>query len=193
MPLPRPLFTGSGTGVLGMALGALGANVIITDLRDELPHIERNLEHNAALWAQQCAHRPAVREHAWGADMDWLCEQRFDYVVGSDLLYFGGWDLMAVDTREPLLQSLAAAVSATSEALLVWVVRHPQREEAFVRDAARRFLARLHTAAREADSGGNGQGYAWSEGHGVTVEASWSGCLVEGTPVCLQLWHSSKA
>ena len=187
--------------MLGMALGGLGADVTITDLRDELPHIERNLQHNAALWAQTGARRPTVREHAWGLDMDWIREQRFDYVVGADLLYFGGWDLMAIDTREPLLQSLAASISPRSEALLVWVVRHPAREETFVRDAANRFLIRLHTASRTIDSGG--EGCAWSEVRVDRIDrererelhssgVSFSGCLVEGIPVCLQLWSFEK-
>ncbi len=204
--LPRPVFAGGGTGVLGMALGGLGADVTITDLRDGLPHIERNLQHNAALWAQTGARRPNVREHAWGSDMDWIRDQRFDYVVGADLLYFGGWDLMAIDTREPLLQTLAASISPTSEALLVWVGRHPAREETFVRDAANRFLIRLHTASRTINSGG--EGYAWSEVRvdrfdrereierdsigNDSSEISLSGCLVEGIPVCLQMWSIEK-
>jgi hypothetical protein len=122
-------------------------------------------------------------------------------VVGADLLYFGGWDLMAIDTREPLLQSLAASISPRSEALLVWVVRHPAREETFVRDAANRFLIRLHTASRTIDSGG--EGYAWSEVRVDRIDrererelhssgVSFSGCLVEGIPVCLQLWSFEK-
>jgi len=188
------LSAGGGTGVLGIAMGGLGAKVTITDLRDEVQHIESNIERNNELWANSSAHRPTVREHAWGLDLDWLRSHHFDYVVGADLLYFGGWDLMSLDTREPLLQSLTAAVSTNSEAVLVWVVRHPNREADFVHRAESLFRTRVHVASNTSDGR-----LTWSEicrsplylcdTEGVQITSGPVGPFLEGTPVCLQLWQ----
>ena len=193
-----------------MALGALGSRVVITDLGDEvITRIESNIERNAALWVEPQAHRPVVREHAWGQDMDWLAASCFDFIVGADLLYFGGWDLMAIDTREPLLQSLTAAMSSSSQALLAWVVRHPEREEEFCRAAARRFDLCLHSAVIAPNNvahcfdGGVGSGKPrckWVENWRVGFDAEEVRhdvedlrLPVEATFVCLQLWSRSDA
>ena len=89
----RVLELGGGTGALGMALSARGAEVTITDLAEQVPHIEANLVRNELLWGheQRPARRPTVQAHAWGEDIEWLVSSRFDIVIGADLLYFGGW------------------------------------------------------------------------------------------------------
>ena len=96
----RVLELGGGTGALGMALSARGAEVTITDLAEQVPHIEANLVRNEHLWGheQRPARRPTVQAHAWGEDVEWLVSSRFDIVIGADLLYFGGW-YVCVDVR----------------------------------------------------------------------------------------------
>ena len=96
----RVLELGGGTGALGMALSARGAEVTITDLAEQVPHIEANLVRNELLWGheQRPARRPTVQAHAWGEDIEWLVSSRFDIVIGADLLYFGGWYVF-VDVR----------------------------------------------------------------------------------------------
>lgn len=186
----RVLELGGGTGVLGIALGAIGASVTITDVPEAVPHIQANIERNSVLWENPQACRPVSRPHAWGEDTEWLSACAFDYVIGADLLYFGGWDLFGQDSREPLLQTLAAAASSSSHAVLGWPVRHPEREGDFLSKASRRFNLRLHTGHGEGDEEIN---WKWSEvwrgiaPGGDITSAQYAALLHEGAFACLEL------
>lgn len=77
-PSTRVIELGSGTGICGLHLERrFGCEVVVTDLPALLPLLERNRSRN------QCAN---VRV----AELRWENEQslgRFDYVLGSDLVY----------------------------------------------------------------------------------------------------------
>jgi len=60
-------------------------------------------------------------------------------IFASDLLYFGNWDILAEDTRGPLLKTLVDLCGKESEVYIAWVVRHPERELRFLHDAQEHF------------------------------------------------------
>jgi hypothetical protein len=202
----RVLELGAGTGVLGIALGALGAEVTITDVPEEVRHIESNIERNSVRWEHPRACRPVARSLKWGQaeHSEWLCNGAFDYVLGADLLYFGGWDLLSPDSREPLLQTLQAVLSSSSQGFLGWPVRHPEREGDFVSEASRRFEVHLHTTTDSVTGGDASLGSGSSTGEcrgkcrwleiwpgnarsGEVTGDYFSALLHEGMFVCLHL------
>jgi len=73
---------GSGTGLVGIALAALGADVTITDLSTTIPILHKNVELNKS----QCKHEVQVKELYWGQDTDDF-DPDFDYIIGADVIY----------------------------------------------------------------------------------------------------------
>ncbi|KAJ1485615.1 putative methyltransferase-domain-containing protein [Baffinella frigidus] len=111
----RVLEVGSGTGVLGIGAAALGAHVTLSDLPSVVPHLEANVARNRPLlsrppWGGEGVPGTAeVRAHVWGERVQDL-NPPFDLVLGSDLLYWGGWSLLDLDTRDALLATLCAKI-----------------------------------------------------------------------------------
>ena len=215
----RILELGAGTGFLGMILSTLGAHVTITDLPDAVSLIGETITKNSHLWRNaknRCIQHPFVKEHTWGDDMDAIFAAKncyFDYVVGTDLLHFGGWDVFAEDTRQPLLQSIHQATtynqqsrsSSSSCAIVVWVVRLPEREESFILDASSLFQKNISLWKRSTkkrmsrgDSRSfSGQGNSWvnitddfwaKATNSNSSSGKISPYLRVGQPICLELW-----
>ena len=74
---------GSGLGLLGIGLSKLGASrVMLTDLPAQMPLLTRNLRENA----DDCD-RLQVCVLEWGTCPEELARQRWDLIVGADLVY----------------------------------------------------------------------------------------------------------
>lgn len=76
----RVLELGSGTGLFGITAAKLGSKIVLTDLEDIVPNLERNIE------ANDCEDNASV------ATLDWMHpeefgEQKFDTVVVADPIY----------------------------------------------------------------------------------------------------------
>ena len=106
----RVIELGAGTGVLAIAAAASGAEVTATDLPDFTSTLQANVERNAPLLASAAAANGfgsvRVLGHRWGEGIAELGGP-FDVVLCCELLYWGGWSLLADDTRAPLLRSLS--------------------------------------------------------------------------------------
>ena len=57
-----------------------------------------------------------------------------EQVLGSDLLYWGGWSLLDVDTRGSLLDTLLQACGDHTDLWLAFVVRDVDRERDFLEE-----------------------------------------------------------
>jgi hypothetical protein len=106
----RVIELGAGTGVLSIAAAASGAEVTATDLPDFTSTLQSNVDRNAPLLAAAAATNGCgsvrVMGHRWGEAIADLGGP-FDVVLCCELLYWGGWSLLADDTRAPLLLSLS--------------------------------------------------------------------------------------
>lgn len=161
----RVLELGSGCGLNGLLAAALGAQVVLTDVAEVVPHLQANIDANfgpaaassnaedATDWA--AAHRlmyartkanaldwcaPVAQEYASGA---------FDVILLSDCVY---WE----DLFAPLVRTLRSLVSTTSQTriFLCQSPRRPKIEKRFFRAVDKSFnTALLRQVAADQDSG----------------------------------------
>ena len=181
----RVLELGAGTGALGIALACSLPNfhVTLTDLAPVVPLMRENA--NATRDAGKLADgsETHVAELAWsrdavlalnggdassggggteggthgGRDASASRSTRWDVVLGCEILYWGGWDVFADDTRGPLLEACIAACevvgaegadtavsSPPTLVVLAFTVRDQGRESGFVsKDFGEKFWLRL--------------------------------------------------
>ncbi|XP_066284194.1 protein N-lysine methyltransferase METTL21A-like isoform X1 [Branchiostoma lanceolatum] len=118
---------GAGTGLVGIALSFLGADVTLTDLPDIISYTEENvlmntMDNNTSL----CRYTPKVRPLTWGRDLAEYPRNnpRYDYVIGMECVYI-----------EPVFNDLIATIKHLSDEntviLIGYYVRIKQREENF--------------------------------------------------------------
>eukprot|EP00698_Gefionella_okellyi_P018442 TRINITY_DN551_c0_g1_i2.p1 TRINITY_DN551_c0_g1~~TRINITY_DN551_c0_g1_i2.p1 ORF type:complete len:231 (-),score=52.13 TRINITY_DN551_c0_g1_i2:1014-1667(-) len=105
----RVIELGSGTGLVGIVIALLGANVTLTDLTPMLPLIQENVTRNVP------SANVRVVAHEWGSDVSDLGGP-FDYVVLSDPLYIP-------KTYPLLIQSLASLTTAASQVIMAQEIR----------------------------------------------------------------------
>lgn len=75
---------GAGTGLVGIACSKLGANVTVTDLREFLPSLSRNVRMN---FAENDTNQPVVKELKWGEKLHLYNPNDYDIVIGADIVY----------------------------------------------------------------------------------------------------------
>lgn len=80
---------GSGTGICGLFLSALGPNkIILTDKKESLDLIAKNVEHNIKFIPENT--QLAIEEFNWGDKQrlkHYKDNYKFDYIVCSDVIY----------------------------------------------------------------------------------------------------------
>ena len=113
---------GAGTGILSISAAACGAHVTATDLPDFISMLHTNVARNTSMIAAAAATSGGggtvrVMGHRWGEGAAELGGP-FDVVLCCELLYWGGWSLLAEDTRAPLLRSLKDLTAPSREAEL---------------------------------------------------------------------------
>ena len=85
-PGTRVIEIGSGTGYLGMALSLSGAQVLLTDVEEQIPLLESNVNLNESILGSGGQVRVAHLD--WGRSLsDSITSQTFDIIVGSECLY----------------------------------------------------------------------------------------------------------
>ena len=182
----RVLELGAGTGALGIALACSLPNihVTLTDLAPVVPLMGTNADATRDAGKLADGSETHVAELAWsrdavlalnggggassgrgggeggmhgGRDASASRSTRWDVVLGCEILYWGGWDVFADDTRGPLLEACIAACevggaegadtavsSPPTLVVLAFTVRDQGRESGFVsRDFGEKFWLRL--------------------------------------------------
>lgn len=127
----RVLELGCGTGVVGITLACLGADVTLTDIAAIVPHTKYNIQCNQQLIQFGCG-------KAAEAALDWnspsssqsLLAKQYDLLVGADLIY-------AVKDISPLTDTLQQLWQRASDCPLT--IAHKVRSLA----ATNQFLAQL--------------------------------------------------
>lgn len=84
----RVLELGCGTGVVGITLACLGADVTLTDIADIVPHTKSNIQCNQQLIqsGQGKAAEAALDWNSPSSSQSVLAKQ-YDLLVGADLIY----------------------------------------------------------------------------------------------------------
>ena len=182
----RVLELGAGTGALGIALACSLPNihVTLTDLAPVVPLMGTNADATRDAGKLADGSETHVAELAWsrdavlalnggggassgrgggeggmhgGRDASASRSNRWDVVLGCEILYWGGWDVFADDTRGPLLEACIAACevggaegadtavsSPPTLVVLAFTVRDQGRESGFVsKDFGEKFWLRL--------------------------------------------------
>ena len=182
----RVLELGAGTGALGIALACSLPNidVTLTDLAPVVPLMNTNADATRDAGKLADGSETHVAERAWsrdavlalngggdassgdgggeggthgGRDASASRSTRWDMVLGCEILYWGGWDVFADDTRGPLLEACIAACerggaegadtavsSPPTLVVLAFTVRDQGRESGFVsKDFGEKFWLRL--------------------------------------------------
>jgi hypothetical protein len=182
----RVLELGAGTGALGIALACSLPNihVTLTDLAPVVPLMRENADATRDAGKLADGSETHVAELAWSRDAVLALNggggassgggggtegsthggrdasasrERWDVVLGCEILYWGGWDVFADDTRGPLLEACIAAcerggcrgcrhscVVPPTLVVLAFTVRDQGRESGFVsKDFGEKFWLRL--------------------------------------------------
>ena len=182
----RVLELGAGTGALGIALACSLPNihVTLTDLAPVVPLMRENADATRDAGKLADGSETHVAELAWSRDAVLALNgggdassgdgggeggthgardasasrsTRWDMVLGCEILYWGGWDVFADDTRGPLLEACIAACEAGGAegadtavsfpptlVVLAFTVRDQGRESGFVsKDFGEKFWLRL--------------------------------------------------
>ena len=130
-PTTRILELGAGTGALGIALACAvpDVDVTLTDLDRVVPLMRTNADATRDAGKLARGSELRVAELAWSRDAVLGLDDapgggggggvdrrdggaRWDVVLGCEILYWGGWDVFADDTRGPLLEACVAACEA---------------------------------------------------------------------------------
>lgn len=80
----RVLELGAGTGLVGIACSKLGAQVTVTDLREALPFLSKNIDLN---FAMKDTNYPTVQELKWGENLHSYNPDNYDIIIGADIVY----------------------------------------------------------------------------------------------------------
>ena len=180
-PTTRILELGAGTGALGIALACAvpDVRVTLTDLDAVVPLMRTNADATRDAGKLSRGSELRVAELAWSRDAVLGLDDapadaaaaggggdrrdggaRWDVVLGCEILYWGGWDVFADDTRGPLLEACVAACEAGEGAeggaeggaasspptlvALAFTVRDKARESGYVAgDFGEKFWLRL--------------------------------------------------
>ncbi|MED6145525.1 hypothetical protein PIB30_026108 [Stylosanthes scabra] len=101
----RVIELGAGCGVSGFGMALLGCDVIVTDQKEVLPLLQRNVERNISRVMQKNSElfgSIKVSELQWGDESHIKAvEPPFDYIIGTDVVY-------VEHLLEPLLQTILA-------------------------------------------------------------------------------------
>lgn len=126
----RVIELGSGTGLLGIMMALLGAEVIMTDQKEMLELMKFNTE--------SCL-SPENRKNIKIAELNWLSDHAefvkehgpFDFIVGSDLVY-------EPFLFDPLISTLNQISTSTTETILAYKRRY-DREKLFFKRVSEYF------------------------------------------------------
>lgn len=125
----RCLDLSSGCGLVGIVMARLGALVTATDLKPNVPLLQRNCQANTGAGTE--TRRPVeVKQHLWGTDTSYLGGP-FDIVVACDVMY--------VEQAATNLVATLTAVTTPASTVFLAHGRNRQAEASFLIKAAAEF------------------------------------------------------
>ena len=112
---------GSGTGLVGLAAGLLGAEVIMTDLPIYIPQIQASIECNKTKFE----YKVSAAALDWGENLsdDKFIRRKPDFLLLSDCIYYE-------QSLEPLVNTIKALTDVRSTVLLSYE-RRPEKSELY--------------------------------------------------------------
>ncbi|XP_077175378.1 protein N-lysine methyltransferase METTL21A isoform X2 [Paroedura picta] len=113
---------GAGTGLLGIVVALLGAQVTITDKEASLAFLKSNVQANLPAEAQS---RAVVKELTWGQNLMNFSAGEYDFILGADIVYLE-------ETFPALLQTLDHLCTDHTVILLACRMRY-KRDQNFLR------------------------------------------------------------
>lgn len=153
---------GAGTGVVGLTLGKMGANVTITDVDEEIQPLQTmSMADNGLFRMVSC-------ELDWAKPSTFQTDEHFDLVVGADCIYEG--------TAEIFAQALAAHLPHGRVGVVAVNYRGPNREtrkqpmESFFKAAFGEGLHVERLVDGEGQAAGSGSGLPISVYDGTSFE-----------------------
>ncbi|KAL1361518.1 hypothetical protein AAHE18_03G009500 [Arachis hypogaea] len=118
----RVIELGAGCGVSGFGMAMLGCDVIVTDQKEVLPLLQRNIERNISRVMQKNPESFGsikVAELQWGDESHIKAvDPPFDYIIGTDVVY-------VEHLLEPLLQTILALSGPRTTILMDETYQHP--------------------------------------------------------------------
>ncbi|KAF4364138.1 hypothetical protein F8388_003518 [Cannabis sativa] len=116
----RVIELGAGCGVAGFGMALLGCDVVMTDQKEVLPLLRRNVERNTSTIMQMNPDSFGsikVAELSWGNEDDIRAVvPPFDYVIGTDVVY-------AEHLLQPLLQTIYALSGPKTTLMVGYEIR----------------------------------------------------------------------
>ncbi|PON66487.1 Lysine methyltransferase [Parasponia andersonii] len=116
----RIIELGAGCGVAGFGMALLGCDVVMTDQKEVLPLLRRNVERNISRIMQlnpDSFGSIKVAELSWGNEDDVRAVgPPFDYIIGTDVVY-------AEHLLEPLLQTIFALSGPKTTLMVGYEIR----------------------------------------------------------------------
>ncbi|XP_061359438.1 uncharacterized protein LOC133303537 isoform X1 [Gastrolobium bilobum] len=116
----RVIELGAGCGVSGFGMALLGCDVIVSDQKEVLPLLQRNMERNISRVIQK---NPESFGSIKVSELQWGDESHikavgppFDYIIGTDVVY-------VEHLLEPLLQTILALSGPRTTILLGYEIR----------------------------------------------------------------------
>ncbi|XP_074047612.1 protein N-lysine methyltransferase METTL21A [Macrotis lagotis] len=119
---------GAGTGLVGIVAALLGAHVTITDRKIALEFLKSNVQANLPLDIQPKA---VVKELTWGQNLGNFSSEKFDLILGADIIYLE-------ETFVDLLQTLEYLCTDHSIILLSCRIRY-ERDQNFLKMLGKHF------------------------------------------------------
>ncbi|PKA61235.1 hypothetical protein AXF42_Ash006132 [Apostasia shenzhenica] len=117
----RAVELGSGCGPAGIALTALGLDIVLTDIAPVMPALRRNIKRN----------RPALPKNPKRAQLHWNSADQiralnppFDLVIAADVVYME-------DSAAQLVSAMDALVAPDGAVLLGYQLRSPEAHRVF--------------------------------------------------------------
>ncbi|XP_027347313.1 protein N-lysine methyltransferase METTL21A isoform X1 [Abrus precatorius] len=116
----RVIELGAGCGVSGVGMALLGCDVVVTDQKEVLPLLQRNVERNISRIMQK---NPESFGSIQVSELQWGDESHikavgppFDYIIGTDVVY-------VEHLLEPLLQTVLALSGPRTTIMLGYEIR----------------------------------------------------------------------
>lgn len=119
----RVVELGAGLGCVGITAACYGAEVVLTDLPDVVPQLEKTIDINRMAWNGRGTLSAAAL--TWGKDgqvNSEILKQPIDFLLLSDCVYYE-------ESLDPLLSTLKSLCSESTEILLAQEKRESEKQK----------------------------------------------------------------
>eukprot|EP00494_Astrolonche_serrata_P000839 UN00845 len=142
----KAIEVGSGTGIVGMTLASMGCEITLTDMEAALEIPEHNVNKNKSTIMETLKKKKTklktdinkiidVKPLLWGDEAKKYENIKYDYVIGSDLIY-------AKENIEPLVKTFEILTEKSLAIVYLAVIRRFKWEENFFKLMKNKFQNR---------------------------------------------------